>query len=244
MGLPSCVPSYSWINVNVGLVTSSGSAASRACAIPFTRVVLPAPSSPRSKSNCGGLSKAASLRPTSTVSAPLRVVNSCTRPSATGASLLIQQPRGSALLGRLFDCSTNPRRFAVPRQPLQPNITVIGTRAKAKSLRKVQKCVRGQQGVLLSFAHRKICRQAVQENRRFDGCFRLLLVLSQQPRHKPGQHIAASSLRHGGVAGGIHGHAAVAMSNQRARALQDHGNAVLPREGTRPLPPVRLHLSG
>ena len=90
------------------------------------------------------------------MSAPLRVVNSWIRPSATGASLLIQLPRGSVLLGRHFNRSTNPHRFAVPRQPLQPNITVPGAGVKAKSLRKMRKTVRGEQGVLVLFANRKV----------------------------------------------------------------------------------------
>jgi len=41
----SRAPSYSWIRVKVGLVTSSASAASRAWAMPFTNVVLPVPRS-------------------------------------------------------------------------------------------------------------------------------------------------------------------------------------------------------
>ena len=49
------VPSYSWISVKVGLVTSSGSAASSASAMPFTSVVLPAPRSPRRIRNFGGV---------------------------------------------------------------------------------------------------------------------------------------------------------------------------------------------
>ncbi len=86
-------PSYSCSSVKVGLVTSSGSAASRASAMPFTSVVLPVPRSPVKSRSCGGARSAASFRPTAIVSASLRVVNSCTLPASTVASPVILPPR-------------------------------------------------------------------------------------------------------------------------------------------------------
>src|ERR1700733_12097867 len=69
------LPSYSWTRVKVGLVTSSGSAASRTWAIPFTSVVLPAPRSPRRKSNVGEESKWAISPPMAMVSLLLLLTN-------------------------------------------------------------------------------------------------------------------------------------------------------------------------
>src|SRR4051812_10291083 len=204
MALPSWVPSYSWMRVKVGLVTSSGSAASRACAMPFTSVVLPVPSSPRSNRSCGGLSRAASLRPTSTVSAPLRVVNSCTWRSATGASLLILLPRGSpsrCALRTLHEPKpVRGNSDRARRQPLQPNITVLGPRTKAKSLRKMRKGIGGQQRVLVAFADSQVCGEAVEKDRGFDGLFRVVLVLRQQPGDHAGEQVAAASLGHARIA--------------------------------------------
>src|SRR6185437_8982281 len=69
-------PRYSWMSVNVGLVTSSSEAAWNACAMPFTRVVFPAPRSPRSSTSLGALSNDASSRPSAMVSSGEEVVNS------------------------------------------------------------------------------------------------------------------------------------------------------------------------
>src|SRR5271165_4986821 len=69
------LPSYSCTRVKVGLVTSSGSAASRAWAIPFTSVVLPAPRSPRRKSSVGEESSWAISPPIAMVSLLLLLTN-------------------------------------------------------------------------------------------------------------------------------------------------------------------------
>ncbi len=49
-------------------MTSSSAAASNAAAIPLTRVVFPAPSSPQSKTSFGGASSSVRLRPKAMVS--------------------------------------------------------------------------------------------------------------------------------------------------------------------------------
>src|SRR6185437_475093 len=64
------------MRVKVGLVTSSSEAASKACAIPLTKVVLPAPRSPRRTTSFAGRSKGASSRPRAIVSSGEDVVNS------------------------------------------------------------------------------------------------------------------------------------------------------------------------
>ena len=61
--------------VKVGLVTSSSAAAPRAAAIPFTSVVLPAPTSPRRITMSGGCSIAAMRSPSASVSSTERVLN-------------------------------------------------------------------------------------------------------------------------------------------------------------------------
>src|SRR5450432_4173766 len=61
--------------VNVGLVTSSSAAAPRAAAIPFTSVVLPAPTSPRRITNIGGVSISAIRSPSSKVPSTDSVLN-------------------------------------------------------------------------------------------------------------------------------------------------------------------------
>src|SRR5208337_2353131 len=70
-------PRYSWIKVNVGLVTSSCEAAWRPSATPFTSVVLPAPKSPRRTTMRALFSVGASLRPSAIVSSAERVMYSC-----------------------------------------------------------------------------------------------------------------------------------------------------------------------
>src|SRR5271169_5298914 len=206
------------MSVKVGLVTSSGSAASRAWAMPFTRVVLPVPNSPRNSRSCGGFKRLASLRPTSIVSAPLRVVNWCVRPSATGASLLILLPRGSP--SRYPLQSPHERRpvheGSSPRQPLQPNITVPGAGVKAKSPRKMRKTVRSEQGVLVLFADREVGSEPVEKDRRFDGALGIVLILREDPGHHAGEQVAAAAFCHARITGGVHGHAAAGMGNQGA----------------------------
>ena len=59
--------------VKVGLVTSSAEAAWKPSAMPLTRVVLPAPKSPRNRTTSGGDHWAASARPKATVSSAERV---------------------------------------------------------------------------------------------------------------------------------------------------------------------------
>ena len=61
--------------VNVGLVTSSSLAAPSAAAIPFTSVVLPAPTSPRRITSSGGCSISAIRSPSSSVPSTDRVLN-------------------------------------------------------------------------------------------------------------------------------------------------------------------------
>src|ERR1700749_2556495 len=160
--------------------------------MPFTRVVLPVPSSPRNSRSCGGFKTPSSLRPTSMVSAPLRVVNWCVRPSATGASLLIQLPRGSP---SRFPLQSPHERLPVhgnssPRQPLQPNITVPGAGVKAKSPRKLRKTIRSEQGVLVLFADRKVGGEPVEKDCRFDGPLGIILELRQDSRHDAREQVS------------------------------------------------------
>ncbi len=72
----------------------------------------------------------------------------------------------------------------------------------------------------------------------------IVFVLRQQARNHAGKQIAAAALGHAGIAGGIHGHAAVGMRDQRARAFQHDGDAVLPGKVARDLEPVGLDLRG
>src|SRR5215472_3580983 len=64
------------MRVNVGLVTSSSEAAWKPSAIPFAKVVLPVPKSPRRTTSLGGASKDASSHPSAMVSSGDFVVNS------------------------------------------------------------------------------------------------------------------------------------------------------------------------
>ena len=73
---PSLRPPIFMNQRNVGLVTSSSSAAWNASAIPFTIVVLPAPRFPRRRTIFGGASNDASSRPSAIVSSADFVVNS------------------------------------------------------------------------------------------------------------------------------------------------------------------------
>src|SRR6185312_17217894 len=71
---------YWWINVKVGLDTSSAAAAPRASTIPLARVVFPAPRLPIN--NTTPFNSGASFRPSAIVSSSDRVrnVRDCTNP--------------------------------------------------------------------------------------------------------------------------------------------------------------------
>src|ERR1700691_6587158 len=111
--------------------------------MPFTSVVLPVPRSPRNSSNCGGLRRPVSLRPTAIVSALLCVVNSYVLPSANDAASVIAEPQRElrrAPLVRRVQC------------PLQPNIPVFAVSIKTLGARLIRarqlpKRIGGQQRV-------------------------------------------------------------------------------------------------
>ena len=66
-------------------------------------------------------------------------------------------------------------------------------------------------------------------------------ILRQQPGDEPGEQIAAAALGHAGIAGGVHGDAAIGMRDERARALEHQRDADALRKAARRLEPVGLH---
>ena len=213
-GLPSRVPSYSCSSVNVGLVTSSGSAASSACAIPFTSVVLPVPRSPRRISNCGGTQQIHQLAP---------------HFDRVGAALCYEFVNPSFGDWRfLAHCVASAERTAQHSRRGSPcNQTYpLGCafrkaqRPKLKRTRKIFQAVGRKQSVLIRIAHSKIGGKSMQINRRLHRARNIVFELRQQPRDHPGQQIAAAALGHSRIARGIHRDPPVRMSDQRPRSLQ------------------------
>src|SRR5260370_36305522 len=102
---------YSWIRVNVGLATSSGSATPSPAMIPLASVVLPAPRLPINNTTARLGRVAAMRRPSSTVSSSECVSNALTHRSRE----ITQQVGGDhAVLGDIL-------RRQLARAPMQPH---------------------------------------------------------------------------------------------------------------------------
>ena len=96
--------------------------------------------------------------------------------------------------------------------------------------------------MLIACAHRQIGGQTVQIDRRLDGLRRLTRVLRQQAGDQPGEQVAAAALGHAGIAGGVDGHAAIGVGDERAPALEHQRDAVALGKAARHFEPVGLHL--
>ena len=95
--------------------------------------------------------------------------------------------------------------------------------------------------MLVALAHGQIRGQPVQINRSLHGPRRIVRILRQQAGDQPGEQVAAAAFGHAGIAGSVHGHAAIGMRDQRSRAFEHQRHAHALRKAARGLQPVRLN---
>ena len=73
--------------------------------------------------------------------------------------------------------------------------------------------------MLVALGYSQVGGQSVQADRGLDGQPRLRGILRKQPCNHSREHVAAASLSHCRITGGVDGHPPIWMRNQRPRAL-------------------------